>query len=209
MSINTLAILGASGQTGQLLVQQALDAGYHVRALVRDPAKLPIKHDHLTLITGDATDSDAINRLVTGADAVLSALGPVPGNVDVCSKATALVLANTPTRYIVVAGAAVNAPDDKKSVPNKLVSTLVRMLQKGAVADKQAELEMLQKSSNVEWVYVRPPRLVDGPVKEVKSNLYDCPGMSITRASLAAFMLRVLKDSSGGFVRQAPFVANA
>lgn len=207
MSTTTVAILGASGRTGQPLVQQALDAGYNVRALVRDPAKLPIKaQDRLTIIAGDATDADSINKVITGADVVVSALGPVPGNMGVCSQATKLVLANAPTRYIIVAGAAVNAPDDKKSVPNKLVTLLVRTLQKAAAMDKQAELGLLEKSSNVNWVYVRPPRLTDGPVKDVKSNLYDCPGMSITRASLASFLLQVVKDNT--FVKQAPFVAN-
>lgn len=99
-----------------------------------------------------------------------------------------------------------DAPDDKKSVPNKLVSKLVRTLQKAVVADKQAELGMLLASSNVQWVLVRPPRLVDGPAKPIKSNPYDCPGMSITRESLAAFCLQVVKDNS--FVKQCPFVAN-
>lgn len=203
----TLAILGASGRTGQMLVQQALDSGdFAVRALVRDPSKLPIKHDNLTIITGSATDTDAVNRLLTGADVVISALGPVPGHTNVCSLATAKVLAESPTRYIIVAGAAVDAPDDKKSVPNKLVSKLVRTLQGKVVADKQAELGLLQASSNVDWVFVRPPRLVDGPAKPVKSNLYDCPGMSITRASLAAFCLQEVKNNS--FAKQAPFVAN-
>ena len=205
-SETTIAILGSSGRTGLPLVQQALDAGYSVRALVRDPAKLPIKHDSLQVITGNATDTDDVNRLLTGADVVISALGPVPGHTNVCSLATAKVLANSPTRYIVVAGAAVDAPHDRKSVPNKLVSKLVRTLQKTVVADKQAELGLLQGSSNVQWVFIRPPRLVDGPVKPVKTNLYDCPGMSVTRESLASFCLQVVRE--GTYAKQCPFVAN-
>ena len=35
-----LLILGASGQTGQQLVQQVLEASHEVTALVRDPSKL-------------------------------------------------------------------------------------------------------------------------------------------------------------------------
>ncbi len=50
-----LAILGATGPTGQQLVKQALQAGHMVTALVRNPAKLPIKDKHLSIIQCQAT----------------------------------------------------------------------------------------------------------------------------------------------------------
>jgi uncharacterized protein YbjT (DUF2867 family) len=38
-----LAIFGATGRTGRPLVQQALEAGHEVVALVRTPAKLTLQ----------------------------------------------------------------------------------------------------------------------------------------------------------------------
>lgn len=49
-----IAIFGASGRTGRPLVEQALEAGHEVRALVRDPSKLTESHGRLAVIRGDA-----------------------------------------------------------------------------------------------------------------------------------------------------------
>lgn len=42
-----IALLGATGQTGQYLVKQALEQGHTVTAVVRNPAKLAVHHDNL------------------------------------------------------------------------------------------------------------------------------------------------------------------
>jgi uncharacterized protein YbjT (DUF2867 family) len=42
-----LTIFGASGRTGTHLVEQALAAGHDVVALLRNPAKLTLRHERL------------------------------------------------------------------------------------------------------------------------------------------------------------------
>lgn len=42
-----ITILGATGQTGQYLVNQALQQGHAVTAVVRNPGKLAVHHDNL------------------------------------------------------------------------------------------------------------------------------------------------------------------
>jgi putative NADH-flavin reductase len=71
-----LAVFGATGGVGREVVTQALDAGYHLTAYVRNPAKLDLTHPNLTVIAGELTDRDAVQRAVRGAGAVISALGP-------------------------------------------------------------------------------------------------------------------------------------
>jgi putative NADH-flavin reductase len=68
-----LAVLGASGRTGRQIVELALEAGHHVRALVRSRGKLQLTHERLEYVMGDATDAAAVQRAVEGCDAVLSA----------------------------------------------------------------------------------------------------------------------------------------
>jgi NAD(P)-dependent dehydrogenase (short-subunit alcohol dehydrogenase family) len=73
-----LTIFGASGQTGRRPVEQALDAGHTVTAVVRDPTRLPIHHQRLQVVVADVLDPAAIQPAVAGADAVLSPWGPPP-----------------------------------------------------------------------------------------------------------------------------------
>src|SRR3954449_1749705 len=71
-----LTVFGATGGVGREVVSQALDRGDHVTAYVRNPAKLAITHPALTVVAGELTDHEAVQRAVQGADAVISALGP-------------------------------------------------------------------------------------------------------------------------------------
>ncbi len=54
-----LVVLGATGGTGRLVVEQALAAGHTVTALVRSPEKLTLRNPNLHVIAGQATDPSA------------------------------------------------------------------------------------------------------------------------------------------------------
>ena len=69
-----LTVFGATGGVGREVLTQALDAGHHVTVYVRNPDKLTVAHPNLTVITGELTDREAVQRAVGGADAVISAL---------------------------------------------------------------------------------------------------------------------------------------
>jgi putative NADH-flavin reductase len=60
-----IAIFGSSGNVGKLLVEQALAEGYDVVAYARNPSKLTIKHDHLTIMQGELSDEVMILDVVT------------------------------------------------------------------------------------------------------------------------------------------------
>lgn len=70
-----VAVFGASGGIGRLVVRHALEKGYAVNAYVRDPAKLQIEHESLSVITGELRDTAAIEQAISGCDAVICALG--------------------------------------------------------------------------------------------------------------------------------------
>ncbi len=72
----TLALTGATGFVGSHVLNAALDAGWRVRALARDPSRLP-DHPLLEPLRGSLEDDDALARLVTGADTVLHVAGLV------------------------------------------------------------------------------------------------------------------------------------
>lgn len=68
-----LAIIGASGFVGSALVEESLNRGHAVTAIVRHPEKITVTHPDLIIKQGDALDADTVAQLVAGHDAVLSA----------------------------------------------------------------------------------------------------------------------------------------
>ena len=76
----TTLVVGASGATGRLLVEQLLNRGQDVKVIVRLPDNLPevLKyHDNLSVIHASVLElSDAeMTQYVNGCDAVASCLG--------------------------------------------------------------------------------------------------------------------------------------
>ena len=76
----TTLVVGASGATGQLLVEQLLNRGQNVKVIVRSLDKLPeslLDHDHLSVIGASVLDlSNAdMAQHVNDCDAVASCLG--------------------------------------------------------------------------------------------------------------------------------------
>lgn len=67
-----VAIIGASGFVGSVLLNEALSRGHQVTAIVRNPEKITIENPNLTIKQGDASDSDALATLLAGNEAVLS-----------------------------------------------------------------------------------------------------------------------------------------
>src|SRR5512143_500531 len=61
-------VTGATGYIGGRLVPRLLDAGYRVRCLVRDPARLLGRSwdGHIEIVTGDALDPASLGRALQG-----------------------------------------------------------------------------------------------------------------------------------------------
>lgn len=72
-----LTIFGASGKTGRLLVQNALERGHKVTAYVRSPESFELQHELLSVVVGTLENNEAIERAIVGADAVAELVGSV------------------------------------------------------------------------------------------------------------------------------------
>ena len=59
-------------------VKQALAAKYNVTALVRNPAKLTLTHENLTVVEANIFDQESLKKHFTGQDAIISCLGFPP-----------------------------------------------------------------------------------------------------------------------------------
>ena len=74
--MKNIVIIGASGYVGSALLNEALNRGYRVKAVVRHPENLNIEDDNLEIVKGDVTNSVEVARLAAGMDAVISAYNP-------------------------------------------------------------------------------------------------------------------------------------
>ena len=70
-----IALIGASGRTGRIVVTDALARGHQVVAVTRADGASEPDDDKLINARADARDVDALKRALVGADAVVSALG--------------------------------------------------------------------------------------------------------------------------------------
>jgi putative NADH-flavin reductase len=207
-----LAVFGASGRTGRPLVQQALDAGHDVIALVRTPATFSLQHERLTVVQGDVMNAADVDTVVQGADAVLSVLGQRKNSPkDLQTVATKNIVAAMEkygiTRLVSLTGAGVDAPQDKPKFINHVVKFALKTLASAALADGEQHAKVLQNST-LDWVIVRGPMLTEGPytgkyrVGWVGVNT----STRISRADVADFMLKQVTDNS--YVHQAPMVSD-
>lgn len=73
----TIAVSGATGFVGRHAVRALLDAGMHVRALVRDreKARVILPTQGVTWVQGDILDAGATAELVAGASGVVHCIG--------------------------------------------------------------------------------------------------------------------------------------
>jgi uncharacterized protein YbjT (DUF2867 family) len=73
----TILITGATGNVGRQVVQQLIQRGADVRALVRDPAKANLP-ESVNLVQGDLLDVDALRHAADGASTLFLLNGVVP-----------------------------------------------------------------------------------------------------------------------------------
>lgn len=193
-----IIVFGASGKTGRLVVNEALQNGYEVTAFVRDTGKLPITHNHLTIIQGDATNQEAIRNALKGQDLVISCLGANNGlgKTTVLYEMTANIVngmkAHNISRIIYVASAGIDR--EIPGISGKIVmKTLANVLE-----DHRNAVQVIKENIS-HYTIVRPMGLTDntftGAYREAKTGIPD-KGRSISRADVADFILRAITDES-------------
>ncbi|RPK83963.1 MULTISPECIES: NAD(P)H-binding protein [Streptomyces] len=199
-----LTVFGATGGTGRLVVEQALEAGHHVRAVVRNPAKLAVEHPNLRIIAADLFDPQTLKPALDGSDAVVSALGPSGREVSgqICAKGVESILTAmeaTGVRRIAVISAqpVLRSGAGEPFLFRHTVTPFIRRIYRNTYADLE-RMENLLSAGGTEWTVLRPPYLTDKPgTGRYRTALEaNVAGSSLPRADLAAALLAVLDDPS-------------
>ena len=196
-----LVIFGGTGGVGRQVVLQALEAGQEGTAFARSPEKLT-PHPRLTVVKGQLGDADGVSKVMEGADAVISALGARVNTADqvevfgaAMQKITAAMKTHGVARLVAISGAmVVVTPEDHMTVRRRVVSFLLRSMQKHLARAKEREYEIIT-ATGLDWVIVRPPRIVEGPARGDYRVLADrAPSSSISQGDVADFMLKCVSE---------------
>jgi putative NADH-flavin reductase len=154
-----VALIGATGFVGSALLQEALNRGHEVTAIVRHPEKLKA-HPKLHPQKGDAYSEDDVARLVANHDAVISAFNPGWSNPDIYNqqvKGTQAIISGVKKagvkRLLFVGGA--GSLEVKPGVQSVDTAEFPKEWKQGSLATREA-LNMLRKEPSLEWSFLSP-----------------------------------------------------
>jgi uncharacterized protein YbjT (DUF2867 family) len=162
-----IVVFGATGSTGRHVVDQSLFAGHDVTAVVRRPDRVAPR-PRLVTRAGDVLDAASLHESCSGADAVVSCVGPRsnlrPGTVMSAGTAHMVAAAEAAgvRRFVFQSGIGLSDGVDLSRANRWVLRALWRPLFAAAIQDK-AEGECVLRASALEWVIVRPVPLRDVP----------------------------------------------
>ncbi len=195
-----VVLFGATGPTGKFLINQALELGYQVVVYGRNASNVKFNNDAVTLITGQLDDPAAVAEAISGADAVISALGPgfksPAGNV--IARGTETIIAGMKLggvkRFIQVSTVSISDERGKMNLINFVYSLVAKN-----TYDDVRETARVIRQSGLDWIIVRVPRLYDGPVTDNLKVGYK--GLTprtikLSRGNLVKFIFRQLTETT-------------
>lgn len=193
-----IVVVGATGRTGREVVLQALGHGDEVVAFARDPERIGISHERLTLARGDVHDLESLRAAVAGADGVVCAIGAKPAravdtySVGIANTMQAMVEAGVRRLSVMSAAGTFYRNDRNLTVGYRLMlkATL------GGLYDDLERMEQRVMASSLEWTIVRAAGLTDGELTgHYRIGDHGRPlkgGQRISRADVAALLLKAL-----------------
>jgi len=215
-----IVILGGTGPTGILLIEEALSAKHTIVVYARSPQKLPAhlsKHPDVTIVKGELQDSNALTTALAGAHAVLSALGPSFGNpsgTPIAHGYAAVLEAMRSTgvkRLIALGTASIKDEHDKWSVVYSALVAAVALGANSAYKDIVAVGEVIRACDDIDWTIVRVPVLKDDKNREVRAGYIGDGkagrGCTLARLGFAVFVLQELEK--GEWIKRAPLITSA
>jgi len=155
-----IALIGASGFVGTALLNELLNRGNKVTAIVRNPEKITLQNENLTLQKGDANNEQELAEILKGHDTVISAYNPGWKNPNIytdflngAKSIEAAVKDSGVKRLIVIGGAG-----SLYAAPGvQLVDTpkFPEEFKPGATAARDY-LNIIKENNDLDWTFFSP-----------------------------------------------------
>ena len=197
-SNRSIVVIGSTGRTGRLVLDEGLRRGHSMTAFTRRPTGLAGVRGLKAVVQGDGRKLDDIRRAVAGQDAVISIVGtegrgPTTVMSDVTRAELEAMREAGVRRLVTVSVSAIEGRHPWIAI------NLVRWILRKPYADF-VRMERLVRSSEADWTIVRPPYLSNGPNTgrvRTQTGRKDLPNgpYHINRADLAATLVDLAEDS--------------
>src|SRR6218665_114603 len=209
-----ITIFGGTGQTGLLVIEKALAAGHNVTVFARTPAKISVKSENLTIIKGELSELNNIERAVKDADAVISVLGPTKDTkglviADGVKNIISAMEKNEVKRLIATATPGFKDSSDRFQFSFSFAVFMIKTLMKNSYQNIVETINNKEKSS-LDWTIVRLPMLSNNPAS---GNIYagyigdkNVKLFSLSRPDLADFLLQQIEDTK--YLHASPVISN-
>lgn len=212
-----VTVFGATGAIGRLTVDRLLAGGHSVTAYARNPGKVPERWgDRVRVVQGQMTDPAAIESAVAGADAVVSALGPMLDTsteglplVDGAGHIVEAMRRHGVRRYIGHGTPAVLDPRDSPTWITRAIGFMGDRSGARAFAEMRGMSARIMES-DLDWTIVRFLAPRDSPptgVLRVGFFGHARIGFLISRADIAAFTAAQLTDTA--YLRALPAISGS
>jgi putative NADH-flavin reductase len=201
-----ILLLGATGRTGKLVIDEAIRKGHTISAIARDPSKL--KDYPIDITKGTPYDYETVEKAISGCEAVINTLNisrksdnPWAGLIspkDLISKSAAnclLAMKNSGIKRF-IALSTIGAGSSWKTTPSILKFIVSISNLKYAFRDHSKQEAILQNSS-IEYTICRAPMLSTEintkGVVAVKDE-ENPPKMILSRNSAAEFFIKIIEN---------------
>lgn len=163
-----VALIGASGFIGSEILNELLNRGHKVTAIVRNPEKIQPR-ENLLIKKGDVTDAQAVAELVKGNDAVISAYNP---HADMKASAAHAIVSGLKhagiQRLLIVGGAgSLYAAPGVQLVDTPQFPTEWK---EGANATREV-YNYIRTVNDINWTYISPAMMIEPGTRTGKFRL--------------------------------------
>ena len=215
-----ILILGATGRTGRILVNEALKRGHRVNVLVGHKGSLSMNHNLVNAYEGTPLNIFTLAESMAGCDAVLSTLNisrisdfpwsKLRTSKDFLSASMQKILEASQKEHVkrIIITTAWGVAETKSDIPFWFRWLIDHSNIRYPYQEHERQEAML-KNSDTNWTIVRPVGLTDSEKeKGIKITLNNMPKPSLTvsRRSVALFMLDVLENDL--YNKQCPVVSD-
>lgn len=192
-----ILILGMTGRVGSEIATLALEDKHQVTALVRTPEKITSNDDNLSVVKGDVTIKEDVERAMKDADAVISALNTDGG--ETLTESMPLIIeamkAEGIKRIVTIGTAGILNSRVEDDVLRYQSSESKRKLTRAA--EEHHKTYELLEASELDWTVVCPTYLPDGEAageyREERNYLPE-DGKKITVGDTAEFAYKQLES---------------